>query len=314
MSCRGDTRRFDEDEWHRLLRDNRGKRLTVQVMARYNGRWTAYRRFHWFVANDSIDPYLTYRLIEPDYEVWNHLVLQQRCVENFSTRNFADHNLLENRCMNCHTPSQQDAATSMLYVRGKGGGAILNRNGMLRKLNIQASTADHSMVSPSVYFGFAPGGVSSPSRATSSSLPSMPRLTRLEVYDSSRTSTWRPQPNTNLLNTLRPTHGAQTSPPSRRRPTSTTVLLRVWTFPASCGSCATPCAIPSTHVRAHGTQVDTLVSSRSVCHPRISPTVATWCLPWPTMAPFLSGTARPTSGCSTSSPVASTHWQWSTHA
>lgn len=278
MSCRGDNEAvFDEDEWHRLLRDNRGKRLTVQVMARYNGRWTAYRRFHWFVANDSIDPYLTYRLIEPDYEVWNHLVLQQRCVENFSTRNFADHNLLENRCMNCHTPSQQDAATSMLYVRGKGGGAILNRGGMLRKLNIQASTADHSMVSPSVYFGFAPGG----RFIAFSSNVIIPAFhakgsRRLEVYDS-KSDVYVADLNTNtiLLNTL----------------TADSMVLETFPTISPDGRYLYYCAAPRLDLPRQlrqlryalvripfdartgrtGTQVDTLVSSRSVCHPRISP-------------------------------------------
>ena len=42
----------------------------------------------------------------------------------------------------------------MLYVRGEGGGAILNRDGKLSKLNIKTE----EMASGSVYFAFSPSG------------------------------------------------------------------------------------------------------------------------------------------------------------
>ena len=56
--------------------------------------------------------------------------------------------------MNCHTPASQRADLSMLYVRGQGGGAILNQDGRLRKLNIKTD----DMASGSVYFAFSPSG------------------------------------------------------------------------------------------------------------------------------------------------------------
>ena len=126
---------FGMSEWRQLLEEN--DTIEVEVTALKNGQWTAYKKFSWFVVNDSIDSYLTYRLIEPDYSIWNRLQIKQRCVENFDEYALADYNLQENRCMNCHTPSSQNPQLSMLYVRGEGGGAILNQNGRLRKLNIR---------------------------------------------------------------------------------------------------------------------------------------------------------------------------------
>ena len=147
--------KFDFDEWKDFMEKAVGKQVKVQVYTHgTNKQWTAYKSFTWTVVNDSIDPYLTYRLIEPDYEVWNKLQIKQRCVENFDERILADHHLQENRCMNCHTFGNQDPCLSMVYIRGKNGGAILNKDGKLRKLDIK----NDSLISSSVYYGFSPSG------------------------------------------------------------------------------------------------------------------------------------------------------------
>ena len=145
---------FDLDEWHRMLTRYCGKTVTVNVHVGQENEWLEYKPFKWTIVPDSIDPFLTYRLIEPDYEVFNNLQLQQRCVEDFSTTNFCDYEHVGNRCMNCHTYSHHNANLSMMYVRGEGGGAVLNRNGELSLLDIKTE----DMPSSSVYFSFHPDG------------------------------------------------------------------------------------------------------------------------------------------------------------
>ena len=146
---------YSMSEWKDFLKKAVGKRIKVQIYSKADdGGWTEYKPFHWEVVGDSIDPYLTYRLIEPDYEVWNKLQIKQRCIENWDEKILADHNLQENRCMNCHAFGNQDPNLSMVYIRGENGGAILNRNGKLRKLDIKTD----NMVSASVYYGFSPSG------------------------------------------------------------------------------------------------------------------------------------------------------------
>jgi len=172
---------FDIDDWRMLLSQNSGKVIPVTVTALVNGRWVEYRRFNWNVVTDRIDSYLTYRLIEPDYEIWNQIQIQQRCIENFEVNALGHYEQLENRCMNCHTYGSQDPQLSMMYVRGPGGGAILNQKGQLSKLNLKAP----DMVSGSVYFGFSPSGryiVFS----TNVIIPGFHSLAskRLEVFDS----------------------------------------------------------------------------------------------------------------------------------
>lgn len=137
-TSRGNGVKFDMDDWKDFIGKAVGKKVNVQVYTRdEDGEWNQYKSFSWTVVGDSIDPYLTYRLIEPDYEVWNKIQIKQRCIENWDEKILADHNLQENRCMNCHTFGNQDPNLSMVYVRGEGGGAILNRNGKLRKLNLK---------------------------------------------------------------------------------------------------------------------------------------------------------------------------------
>ena len=150
----GDNRAvFDIDRWRQLLAEHSGKAMNVEIRTLHGQQWIAYHTT-WTVVPDSIDPYLTYRLIEPDYEVYHHLALYERCVENFEERPISIHQLVGDRCMNCHTYAGQSPQRSMMYVRGEGGGAILNDAGTLSKLDIKAP----GMVSGSVYFGFSPSG------------------------------------------------------------------------------------------------------------------------------------------------------------
>lgn len=154
----GNKMQFDLDDWHDYLKTHAGKTVKVRVYGKKDGLWLAYKSFTWTIACDTIDPVLTYRLIEPDYEVWNHLQIQERDLTSFDTKQLGDWRVQENRCMNCHAFANRDPQLSMEYVRGKGGGAILNDHGVLRKLNIKAKNATDSMVSSSVYYGFSPSG------------------------------------------------------------------------------------------------------------------------------------------------------------
>lgn len=145
---------FDLKEWKRLMEKARGKTVKVTVSALGEEGWTKYKPFHITVSADKIDPYLTYRLIEPDYEVFSRLRIVERNIEDFSERVLCDYNNVGNRCMNCHTHSLSDGDLSSLYVRGEGGGMVLNDHGDLRLLDFKTS----DMVSGPVYAQFDPTG------------------------------------------------------------------------------------------------------------------------------------------------------------
>ena len=284
VSAKGNEVVFDEDEWHELLASatRHPSPIIVTVTTLKDGKWTEYQPFEWHVVNDKIDPYLTYRLIEPDYEIWNQIQIQQRCVENFDVNAIGHYEQLENRCMNCHTYGNQSPDLSMLYVRGAGGGAILNQNGQLRKLNLKTD----DMISGSVYFGFSPSGryITFSTNLIIPGFHSRPDK-RLEVYDN----------KSDVYVADLQTHTMLRSP-------LLCDSLKFETFPTFSpdGKYIYYCAADSVLLPSHihqlqyalvripfdektgtiGTQVDTLVqcaaihsqqTKTSVCHPRISP-------------------------------------------
>ena len=142
------------DQWKSLLASAESDTLRFSAEIRMKGGRSENLEWDVYVSPDRIDPYLSYRLIEPGYEVWHEVEIRERCVENFDERVLSDWKHTGNSCMNCHIHSQARADLPLLYVRGKNGGAFLNRNGELRKLSLKAE----NMVSGTVYGEIHPSG------------------------------------------------------------------------------------------------------------------------------------------------------------
>ena len=145
---------WDMQQWKDLLASAEGDTIRFSSEIRMKGGKKETHEWEIYVSPDRIDPYLSYRLIEPGYEVWHEVEIRERCVENFEERAISDWQNTNNSCMNCHIHSQARADLSMFYVRGKNGGAFLNRNGELRKLSL--NTKD--MISGTVYGEIHPSG------------------------------------------------------------------------------------------------------------------------------------------------------------
>lgn len=181
-SCKkGSEAIFNLKDWRKLMEKAAGKVVTVTVTALQGEEWIRYRPFTINVSDDVIDPYLTYRLIEPDYEVFSRLQIVERNIEDFSERIICDYNSVGNRCMNCHTHAPGNSDLSFFYVRGEGGGMVLNDKGHLRLLDFK--TPD--MISGSVYAQFDPSGryIVFSTNAIIPAFHSRPDK-RLEVFDS----------------------------------------------------------------------------------------------------------------------------------
>ena len=130
--------KFPEGKWHSMLESEKGNTLSVNV--EYNGKADA---FTWTVVPDPIDKYMSYRLIEPAYEVWSRIQIEQRDMESFSTVLLGDNRNAEKCCMNCHTSNRN--GTSFMHLRGAKGGTILNRNGKLLKLNTRTDKTGNTV-------------------------------------------------------------------------------------------------------------------------------------------------------------------------
>ena len=130
--------KFPVRKWHGMLEDEKGNVLNVNV--EYDGKVDS---FTWTVAADPIDKYMSYRLIEPAYEVWCGIQIEQRDMENFSSVLLGDNRNAELCCMNCHTSNRN--GTSFMHLRGAKGGTILNRNGKLIKLNTRTDKTGNTV-------------------------------------------------------------------------------------------------------------------------------------------------------------------------
>lgn len=145
---------WDMQQWKSLLVSAVSDTIsfTSELTMKGSGKQTYEWEVH--VSPDKIDPYVSYRLIEPAYEVWHEVEIRERCIENFEEKALSDWKNTDNSCMNCHIHSQARSDLSMFYVRGKKGGAFLNRNGEVRKLALNAE----GMVSGTVYGEIHPSG------------------------------------------------------------------------------------------------------------------------------------------------------------
>ena len=64
---------FPEKKWAKLLEKSVGDSLQVSVSGLKGDKWTTYRSFGIFVSPDAIDYGLTYRMLEPGYEIYSHM-------------------------------------------------------------------------------------------------------------------------------------------------------------------------------------------------------------------------------------------------
>lgn len=173
---------FPVRSWHKMLSQASGDTLKVRVSAKIGGKQVSLREFFWAVRPEPIDKYLSYRLIEPCYEVWNDLSIEERDLESFRIRTIADNSNTGTSCMNCHISNRAENPVSFLHARSKGGGTIYNRGGLIRKID----TASDSTDGPAVY-----GEISANGRfgvfttARIRPILNSSALGRLEVYDSS---------------------------------------------------------------------------------------------------------------------------------
>ena len=137
---------FPLNDFKDLLDENKNDTIWVTVNAKIKGKWQSYKPFFWRVISDPIDNYLTYRLIEPGYEVWNSVSIAQRNISNFDEINIADNNLTEGSCMNCHIGSKQNPEKSFFHIRGPKGMTVIADGGKLRKLNTKPEGAYSNLI------------------------------------------------------------------------------------------------------------------------------------------------------------------------
>lgn len=144
---------FDTTEWRKTLSDNRGKDLDITVYSKQEDHWVKYNSYKIYIAQEDIDPYLSYRLIEPGFEMYRQVGLYQRNLTTFTQNviyenNRAD-NSEENHCVNCHNYQNYGGSKMLFHVRANMGGTMIAKDGKIEKLNFKNDSILGSAVYPS---------------------------------------------------------------------------------------------------------------------------------------------------------------------
>ena len=157
--CGGLKAQPQTDEWHQLtaaaLSAGNGE-ISVEVYTKNGERWTRHKPFSIYVSPDSIDPWMSYRLIAPSYVTYEELTLNQRCLESYEERVMVDNMLCgidkEGQCVNCHSYQQYEAGRMQFHARQSHGGTVIAFDGKLKKVNMK----NDSIISAGVYPAWHP--------------------------------------------------------------------------------------------------------------------------------------------------------------
>lgn len=168
-------------KWNKLLNENKGNKIKLTVCKLSEGKWCALTPFYIYIAQEPIDKYIAYRLIPPDYELWNKMGIYQRNLESFEESAIYENTIGDYNCANCHSFQNGDPKHFLFHTRETHPGTLVFKNGQLEKLN----TKTDETISFLVYPYWHPDGryvvfsVNSTRQAFHAN-----NLNRVEVYDS----------------------------------------------------------------------------------------------------------------------------------
>ena len=144
------------DDWRNLTEKAKGGAITVDVYARHADSWTHYKPFSIYVSPDSIDSYLSYRLIYPSFISYEALTISQRCLEDYDESVIYDNILCglekDGQCINCHHYQQYNPERMQFHARQSYGGTVIAYDGKTKKVNMK----NDSILSAGVYPAWHP--------------------------------------------------------------------------------------------------------------------------------------------------------------
>lgn len=142
-----------EDEWHDMLYGNKGKALTVEVWGKKGNEWLAFRKFAVNIAPEPIDEYISYRLIEPSYALYNYMEIAQRNITDYEESTVFNNKVAcddpKGQCINCHSYQNYKTDNMLFHVRVTNGGTVIVNDGKVSKVNLKRDNTISAGVYPS---------------------------------------------------------------------------------------------------------------------------------------------------------------------
>jgi WD40-like Beta Propeller Repeat len=143
--------RFPKKSWRKLLENSKGGKIKIQVssLKKDEKYLKKYKPIFMYVANDSIDSYLIYRLFFPGYSHWAKIKIVQRSLENFKEESLIENQLLDKNCMNCHSFDQNNPDRFLLHIRGSKGGTYFVEDDMITRRELKTKDIPGGTTYPS---------------------------------------------------------------------------------------------------------------------------------------------------------------------
>lgn len=143
---------IDEDEWKDILKAAKGKSIGVEVYAKIGGNWKVFNPFNIYVAEEKIDQYISYRVIQPSYVAYEKLSINQRDLTSFEETEIYDNMSVSTegtgQCINCHSYKNYKTDNMMFHMRQGHGGTMIVSNGEVRKVDLKTDETISAGVYP----------------------------------------------------------------------------------------------------------------------------------------------------------------------
>lgn len=144
---------IDEEEWKDILASAKGKNIKVEVYAKANDTWKAFDAFNIFVAEEEIDQYISYRLIQPSYVAYEKLTISQRDLTSFEEKDIYNNMSVGEeavgQCINCHSYKNYKTDHMLFHMRQGLGGTMIVNDGELIKVDLKTKETLSAGVYPS---------------------------------------------------------------------------------------------------------------------------------------------------------------------
>ncbi len=136
--------RFPLAAWKSLLAQNRGKPLRVEAFVQDQERsWRYFDEFSWHVAEEEIDAYLVYRVLDAVFDYYKYLGIYQRHLETFEERCLLFNGDFQRGCVNCHSFVNNQPTPFLIHTRpgpdeSVAAGPILVRQGEAKRIKTRS--------------------------------------------------------------------------------------------------------------------------------------------------------------------------------
>ena len=141
-----------ESEWHAMLDASKGKSIKIEVWGKKEGEWLSFSPFEIHIAEQPIDEYLSYRLIEPSYITYDYMEIAQRNLTSFEETQIFNNRVAcddpKGQCINCHSYQNYKTDNMLFHARVTRGGTVIVNDGKISKVDLKRDNTISAGVYP----------------------------------------------------------------------------------------------------------------------------------------------------------------------